>query len=65
MKASELRLLKDEELEGELHKLKEELFSLRCRDKKTNPLSNPLKLRIIRREIARILTIQHEKKIKR
>jgi large subunit ribosomal protein L29 len=61
MKAEELRNLSLEELESELHRLKEELFTLRCRDRKINPLENPVKIRLIKKDIARILTIKNEK----
>lgn len=64
MKSSELRELSQEELETEIHRLKEELFSLKFKHK-TQPLSNPLKIRTLRRDIARAITIQNEKKIRR
>jgi large subunit ribosomal protein L29 len=64
MKPSELRDLSIEELEAEIHRLKEELFSMRFKHK-VQTLPNPLRLRIIRREIARALTILNEKKIRR
>jgi large subunit ribosomal protein L29 len=64
MKSSELRELSPEELESEVHRIGEELFSLKFKHK-TQPLSNPLKLRSLRRDIARALTTQNEKKIRR
>ena len=60
LKARELRELTDEELESKLHELKEELFSLRFK-RTTGNISNPLRLRTIRKEIARIKTIQRER----
>ncbi len=60
MKASELRELTVEELKDELHRLKEELFQLRL-EKARGSLSQPHRFRLIRRDIARILTILREK----
>ncbi|HID93478.1 MAG TPA: 50S ribosomal protein L29 [bacterium (Candidatus Stahlbacteria)] len=61
LKARELRELTDEELDSKLHELKEELFSLRFK-RTTGNISNPLRLRTIRKEIARIKTIQRERR---
>lgn len=59
MKSEELHQLTIEELDAELHKLKEELFSLRFKPKEQ--INNPLRFRTLRKEIARILTIKNEK----
>ncbi|HEV8263883.1 MAG TPA: 50S ribosomal protein L29 [Gemmatimonadales bacterium] len=56
----ELRQLKTEELEQKLAVLTEERFRLQFR-RATEALSNPLQLRTIRRDIARIQTILHER----
>ncbi len=64
MKPKELRQLSIEELGSELHNLKEELFSLKFKHK-TQRVSNPLKIRTARRDIARLLTIKYEKEIRR
>ncbi len=64
IKPKELRQLSVEELESELHNLKEELFSLKFKHK-TQRVSNPLKIRTVRRDIARLLTIKYEKEIRR
>ena len=63
MKAVELRELSILEVEGEIHRLKEELFSLKFKHK-AQPVSNPLKIRTLRREIAMALTIKLEKEHK-
>jgi len=71
VKTSELKDLTVEELDVKLHDLREELFSLRFKHK-TQSIANPLKLRTLKREIARVLTclaesrraIKHEKEIK-
>ena len=64
MKAKELRELSPDELDSKLHELHEELFSLRFKHR-TQSIPNPLKPRTLRKDIARVLTIKHEKKIGR
>ena len=56
----ELRQLKTDELEQKLAVLTEERFRLQFR-RATEALSNPLQLRAIRRDIARIQTILRER----
>lgn len=56
-----LREMKTDELEQQLVILTEERFRLKFR-RATEALSNPLELRRIRREIARINTILGERK---
>jgi len=63
MKAAELRQMTTEELLNHLNNLKEELFMLRMR-KRFEQLSNPLRIRVLRREIARALTVLRERGIK-
>ena len=60
-KPAALREMKTEELEQQLVILTEERFRLKFR-RATEALSNPLDLRRIRREIARINTILVERK---
>jgi len=59
-KAEAFREMKTEDLEQQLVVLTEERFRLRFR-RATEALSNPLELRRIRREIARIKTILGER----
>jgi large subunit ribosomal protein L29 len=59
MKMVTLRDMTKEELLQKKHELTEELFNLRMR-KTFKELDNPLKLRTIRRDIARIETILSE-----
>jgi large subunit ribosomal protein L29 len=56
MKAAELRELPDEELLGRLESQKEELFNLRFQSA-TGQLDNPMRIKQVRHDIARILTI--------
>jgi large subunit ribosomal protein L29 len=55
-----LRELKTEELEQKLALLQEERFRLAFR-RGTEAISNPLQFRAMRREIARLKTILHER----
>jgi large subunit ribosomal protein L29 len=59
-KAETLRELKTEDLEQQLAVLTEERFRLGFR-RATEALANPLELRRIRREIARVKTILGER----
>ncbi|MGE5613424.1 MAG: 50S ribosomal protein L29 [Bacillota bacterium] len=63
MKASELRERTQEELQKELGELKAELFKLRFQ-LVTNQLENPMKLKDVKRSIARIKTIMRERELK-
>jgi large subunit ribosomal protein L29 len=52
--------MSDEELEHRLHDTRQELFNLRFQDA-TGALENTARLKLAKREIARILTVQHER----
>ena len=60
MKASEIRDLPDEELLSRLESQKEELFNLRFQGA-TGQLDNPMRLKQVRHDIARILTILRQR----
>ena len=62
MKVEEIRKMSDEELSSELASLKEELFKLRFQ-LATNQLDNPAQIAQVKRDIARIMTIQREKQL--
>lgn len=59
MKMQSLRDMTREELLQKQHELKEELFNLRMRQT-LKELDNPLRLRTIRRDVARIETVLTE-----
>ena len=59
MKAIELRELSTEEVKEKLSEMEEELFNLRFQAK-MGQLSNPLRMRIVKREIACVKTVLHE-----
>jgi len=60
----ELRDLGDEELLERLDSSKEELFNLRFQ-LATGQLDNPMRIKDVRREVARILTILRERDLER
>jgi len=60
MKARELRELSIPELKEKLVQLREELFNLRFQ-KTIHKLENPMRIRQVKRDIARILTVLREK----
>ena len=61
MKASEYRAKSDEELAKELLELRREAFNLRMQ-KGTQQLSRTNEVRKVRRDIARVKTIQRERR---
>ena len=56
----QLRDLSDEELQNRLAETRQELFNLRFQSA-TGALENSARLRTAKREIARILTVRHER----
>ena len=60
MKAKELRVMTTAELETKLADLKKDLFFLRMQHA-TNQLDNPLKINVVKKDIARIKTVIREK----
>ena len=56
MKAKELRTLTRGELEQRLREAQEELFNLKFQHK-TGQLNNPLRIREVRKDIARLKTL--------
>jgi large subunit ribosomal protein L29 len=60
MKANELREMTDEELKQRQHETQQELFNLRLQQT-SGQLENPLRIRHLRRELARVQTIMSER----
>ena len=60
MRARELRELTDDELERRMAETRQELFNLHFQTA-TGVLENSARLRMAKREIARILTIKNER----
>lgn len=62
MKAEELRELSIVELQEKLRELREELFNLRFQ-KSIHQLENPMRIREVKKDIARVLTVIREKEL--
>lgn len=61
MKARELRDLSTEELSQREGELREQLFKLRFQ-KSTGQIEDPQRLRAVRRDLARVLTVLRERR---
>lgn len=59
MKVNEIRSLSENELSDKLKSLKEELFNLRFQ-LATGQLENPMRIKDVKKTIARIKTVQTE-----
>ena len=64
MKIEKMREMTEVELNAEVKKLKNELFNLRFQHV-TGQLENPIKMRDIKKEIARVKTIIRENDLKK
>jgi large subunit ribosomal protein L29 len=62
MKAAEVRELSDEEMRGKMRELQEELFNLRFQ-LATGQIENVGRIRTVRRDIARLKTIQRQREL--
>ena len=62
MKANELRKSSTDELKNKLKELKSELFNLRFQNA-VNQLENPMRIRTVKKDIARIMTIIREREL--
>ena len=62
MKINKIREMSSPDLEKELGELKQELFKLRF-SLATNGLDNPMKIREVKKDIARINTVLSERKL--
>lgn len=62
MKISEIRNLSNEEIENKVKETKKELLNLRIKNA-TGALEKPSKLKELRKDVARMLTVLKERKI--
>ena len=62
MKIGDARAMTDDEIEDKILELKKEQFNLRFQ-KATGQLANTARVRIVRRDIAQLMTIGREKKL--
>ena len=59
MKAKEIRKLSAAEMDAKLAELKKELFNLRFQQA-VNQLDNPMRINAVKKDIARIKTVQRD-----
>jgi large subunit ribosomal protein L29 len=59
MRAEEIREMAADDVQARIRELEEEQFRLKFRSA-TEPLEDPLRLRVVRREIARLKTVLRE-----
>ena len=59
MKANEIRKLSAAEMDAKLAELKKELFNLRFQQA-VNQLDNPMRISAVKKDIARIKTVQRD-----
>lgn len=63
MKAKEIREMESEKIVSSIKNFKEELFNLRFQSA-ANKLENPMRSRIVKKDIARMKTVLREREIK-
>ncbi|MEE9555349.1 MAG: 50S ribosomal protein L29 [candidate division Zixibacteria bacterium] len=63
MKAREIRDMTREEILSHKEEIEKEVFNLKIRQA-TKQIDNPLKIRTLRRELSRIVTVLHEDELK-
>ena len=64
MKTTEIREMSASELDSKLAGLKEELFNLRFRFA-TGQLDNPMTIKVVRRDMARVKTVIRQKEMEK
>ena len=62
MKIKEIRDMASAELSGKLRELKEELFNLRFQNA-TNQLENPMRIAVVKKDIAKVMTVLKEQEL--
>ncbi|MCO8194597.1 MULTISPECIES: 50S ribosomal protein L29 [Anaerofustis] len=62
MKAQDIRNMSEQELNNQLISLKEELFNLRFQHA-TGQLDNPLKIKEVKKDYARVKTVLREREL--
>lgn len=60
MKSEEIRKMTIDEMSGKAEELKQEFFNLKLQHA-TGQIENPLRIRFLRRDISRLMTIMAEK----
>ncbi|MBI5390762.1 50S ribosomal protein L29 [Candidatus Woesearchaeota archaeon] len=62
MKAKELKALSELDLSKKTQELRKELVKLRAQSRTGTTLKNPLQIRMLKRTLARILTINNQRR---
>jgi large subunit ribosomal protein L29 len=62
MKIEHIRDLTIDEIEQKKHEIEEELFNLRLKSK-TKQEQNPVRIRVLRKDLARVLTVLREQEL--
>ena len=62
MRAEEIREMSKDDVTARIRELEEEQFRLKFRSA-TEPLEDPLRLRVVRRDIARLKTVLREQRV--
>jgi large subunit ribosomal protein L29 len=62
MRAEEIREMSTDDIKTRLRELEQEQFNLKFKSA-TTPLEDPLRLRVIRRDLARLKTVLREQQI--
>jgi large subunit ribosomal protein L29 len=62
MRADEIREMRPEDIEARVKELELEQFNLRFKSA-TEPLEDPLRLRVVRRDLARLKTVLREQQL--
>jgi len=62
VKADNIRQMSDQDIERKVRDLKDELFNLRFQDA-TGQLDNPARIKLVKRDIARLKTVQREREL--
>ncbi len=65
MKIKEIRSMNVKDLGGKVSEMRLELMKEVANVKRGRPIKNPGKIRVLRKDIARILTIRREKEAKK
>ena len=63
MRADDIREMSKDDVVAKIRDLEEERFRLKFRSA-TEPLEDPLRLRVIRRDLARLKTVLREQQVK-
>ena len=64
LRTKQIKEMKPDEIGKKLYELKLELLKEQGNVKMGRPIKNPGKIRVLKKSIARVTTVQHERKLK-